>query len=76
MRTRFWSSRSGTTTCLQLRDDSDPPLWLHCNIGWVPLGNAKGLSYDAATPLAEQVAKGYDLEEADEETALEMAGGD
>ncbi len=75
MRTRFWSNPDGcSSTCVQVRDDAQPMVHLHTNMGWVPIGNAPK-TYHEAEKFAEEIAKGYGLEEADEEQAIYMAGG-
>jgi len=71
-RTRFWSSPD-TTTCIQFRTDTDPKVWIHTNLGWVPIGNTPD-DAGAAEAFAVDVAAGYKLEEASEDTARYMAG--
>lgn len=72
MRTRLWMGHN-TSTAVQFRNDTeegDPMVWMHTNLGWVPVGNSVGMSEKEAEELAVKIAAGYNLEEQDEETAL------
>lgn len=72
-RTRYWYSDQGSSTAVQFRTDADPMVYLHCNLGWVPIGNAPR-DEAGAELFAEEIAAGYRLVESDAELALEMAG--
>ncbi|NDC37704.1 MAG: hypothetical protein EBZ48_06585, partial [Proteobacteria bacterium] len=60
--TRLWLGLH-TSTAVQYREDSDTRVWLHTNIGWVP-------TQLTLPSEAEELAKGYSLEETSEEVAL------
>lgn len=71
--TRLWAS-SETTTMVQFRTDTDHLVWIHTNVGWVPITNAPDNNeYDAAL-FAEEIAKGYGLTELSQEQARYFAG--
>lgn len=75
MRTRLWLGHH-TSTAVQFRNDveeDDPMVWMHTNLGWIPVGNSVGLTEQEAEKLAVGIAGGYNLEEQDEETALAYA---
>lgn len=75
MRTRLWMGEH-TTTAVQFRTDvaeDEARVWLHCNLGWIPIGNSIGLSETEAEQLAVDAAAGYKLTEASEEVALAYA---
>ena len=75
MKTRLWMGNN-TSTAVQFRNDvseGEPMVWMHTNLGWVPVGNSVGMSEQEAEDLAVKIAKGYSLEEQDEATALEFA---
>ena len=38
-RTRYWASDHGSDTAVQFRTDVEPEVWMHTNMGWVPIGN-------------------------------------
>lgn len=68
-RTRLWESESGSSTCVQFRTDVKPMVWMHTNLGWVPIGNAPEDEKEAET-FAEDVAAGYNLVESSLERAV------
>ena len=75
-RTRAWESASGSSTIVQFRTDIDgAPVWMHTNIGWIPIGNAPE-ELGAAEDFAVKAAAGYGLEESPEWRAEELAGWD
>ena len=74
-RTRFWSSDEGSSTCIQFRTDRRPAVWIHTNIGWIPVGNTPP-ALEQAEHFAENIAMGYNLTERDEAHARFMAGWD
>lgn len=76
MRTRLWEKPdASTSTCVQVRDDApdESYVWMHTNMGWIPIGNAPK-NYEEAEVFAKQVAEGYGLTESSPERALYMAG--
>ena len=73
MKTRFWDSDQGSSTCVQYRDDAEPMVWMHTNLGWVPIGNSPEDAGEAEA-FAVETAKGYGLVERDNDTARAMAG--
>lgn len=75
MRTRYWESEGVSTTAVQFRDDTEPMVHIHTNMGWVAVGNAPK-DVVGAEKFAEDIARGYHLTETTEEQALYMAGGD
>ncbi len=74
VKTRFWSSDEGSSTCVQWRDDTDPPVWLHTNLGWVQVNVDAPHVADEA--FAVTLAEGYGLTERSEEYARGMLGGE
>jgi len=72
-RTRAWASESGTTTVVQFRNDQIPMVWLHANLGWMPIGNTPK-DEAAAEKFAEEIADSYGLVEVDEKEAEWYAG--
>lgn len=74
VKTRFWDSGGGmTTTAVQFRDDTNPMVHLHTNIGWVGISNAPK-DAAGAEEMAAKLAAGYNLVEASEEQATYMLG--
>lgn len=72
-RTRLWESDCGCDTMVQFRTDSDPMVFIHSNIGWLPIGNAPKTA-EAAEKFALKMAEGYDLVEASTEKAEYFLG--
>lgn len=72
IKTRFWDSET-SSTAVQFRDDTTPMIWMHTNIGWVPLNGTPHFP-EEASECAESLAKHYGLEEASQEKALYMLG--
>lgn len=74
-RTRLWLAEDHphTSTGVQFRTDVEPKVWMHTNIGWVPIGNAPRDEAEAEA-FAIEIAEGYDLMEMPEERARYMAG--
>jgi len=72
IKTRLWLSAEGSNTAVQFRTDTKQPVWVHTNIGWVNIKTPKDL--DEAERLAEEMAAGYELKEADEEVARYFLG--
>lgn len=76
MRTRYWHDASGlSSTAVQFRDDTEPMVHLHTNLGWVPIGNTP-TDATGAERFAEELAKNYNLNEASQAVATYMAGVD
>lgn len=75
MRTRLWESNGGSSTCVQFRTDTEPKVWLHTNLGWVPIGNSPAEESEAEK-FAVELADGYQLVEADQDRAEYFAGMD
>jgi hypothetical protein len=76
MRTRYWHDFAGlSSTAVQFRDDADPMVFLHTNLGWVPIGNTPP-DATGAERFAEEVAASYKLSEASQAVATYMAGCD
>jgi hypothetical protein len=73
-RTRLWRNKN-SSTMIQFRTDSIPMVWMHTNIGWLPLGNCPDLQSDAES-FAVSVAEGYKLQEASQAMALHYLGYD
>ena len=73
--TRAWASE-GSSTIVQFRTDEDPMVWMHTNIGWVPIGNAPKDDADKAEQFAEKTALSYGLREVDAAEAARIAGWD
>lgn len=74
MKTRLWKDASGSSsTMVQFRTDTHPMLWMHTNIGWIPDGSCPDEAKEAEAK-AEEVAKGYGLDEVSQEEALYWAG--
>ena len=67
-KTRLWES---TSTCVQYRTDVTPFVYLHTNIGWVPIGNTPE-GVEEAEKFAIKCAAGYDLIESSPERARSM----
>lgn len=72
-KTRLWESTSGSSTCVQFRTDAEPYVFLHSNIGWVPIGNTPD-DVIAAEKFAEEIADGYDLVESSSKRSHHMLG--
>lgn len=72
-KTRFWESANGSSTAVQFRNDADPMVHLHTNVGWVRIGNSPS-DEQKAEEMAEGIAEGYGLFEASKLRALYMAG--
>ena len=76
MRTRFWEDENRmSSTAVQVRDDATPMVYLHSNIGWIPIGNSPD-TYEASMEFAEDLAKNYGLVERSQEVAFWMLGVD
>lgn len=76
VKTRYWHHEDGmSSTAVQFRDDADPMVHLHTNMGWVPIGNTPKDVKDAEV-FAEQLATGYNLQEANKDVAVYMLGLD
>lgn len=76
VRTRAWEAEPGTSsTIVQVRDDAEPRVWLHTNIGWVGVSNAPE-GYEEAERFAESMARGYGLAECSPARARFLAGLD
>lgn len=76
IKTRYWDNiDGGSTTAVQFRDDTEPMVFLHSNIGWLPLGNTPK-DATGAEAFAKQLADGYGLTEASQEVAQYMLGED
>lgn len=74
IRTLAWHDSSGASnTIIQVRDDTTPYVWMHTNIGWVPIGNAPE-QYEQAVDFALAFAKEHELEEMPMSLALYFAG--
>lgn len=75
VRTRFWSGDM-TSTAIQFRDDVEVPVWMHTNIGWVPVSNSskQEMTLEESEKLAEDLAISYELTERSPETAWRMLG--
>ena len=72
-KTRLWESDCGSNTMVQFRTDSDPMVFIHSNIGWLPIGNAPKTAAEAEK-FAAETAEGYDLIEASTEKAEYFLG--
>ena len=72
-RTRLWQSDSGSSTCVQFRTDADPMVFLHTNLGWVPIGNTPE-GDEEAEAFAVSMAEGYGLVESSWDTAVVFLG--
>ena len=76
MKTRFWDHPYGlSSTAVQFRDDADPMVYVHSNIGWLPIGNTPKDAVEAED-FAVKLAKGYNLTECSQEMANYMLGED
>lgn len=74
MRTRYWHHPDGmSSTAIQFRDDTQPMVHMHTNLGWVPIGNAP-TDATGAEAFAEQIAGNYGLSEGSPALATYMAG--
>jgi hypothetical protein len=60
-RNRFWGSETSSTAVMFMPLE-DPKVWLHTNIGWVPIGNTPENAAEAEQ-MAIDLAKNYFLEE-------------
>lgn len=69
---RCWESEL-TSTVVQFRTDADPMVYLHTNLGWVPIGNTPKDPKEAEK-FAEECARGYDLQESKKSRAYWLAG--
>ena len=76
-RTRFWRHDNfpHSSTAIQFRTDAAPYVWMHSNVGWIPIGNSP-IDVGDAERFAEEAAVSYELEEAGEHEARVMAGWD
>lgn len=71
-RTRFWCDPMWlSSTCVQFRADTKPMVWLHTNIGWIPVGNTPETEKEAES-FAIGLAEGYNLTEANQGLAQYM----
>lgn len=76
MKTRYWDRSDGlSSTAVQFRTDTDPMVFFHTNIGWVPIGNTPK-DATGAEEFAEKLASGYGLTEANQTQAIYMLGED
>jgi hypothetical protein len=75
VRTRLWRDPEGlSSTAVQFRTDTrDVFVWMHTNIGWVPIGNAPRTEKEAQA-FAEDLANSYRLEETSKAVATEFLG--
>jgi hypothetical protein len=71
-KTRAWNSPE-TNTIVQFRTDVSPFIYLHTNVGWIPVGNCPS-NPEKAEKMAEDIAKGYNLTETTQEFAKHLAG--
>jgi hypothetical protein len=72
-KTRAWYNPGVTDTIVQFRTDVTPFIYIHSNVGWLPIGNCPS-DPEKAEKLAERTAKGYNLIEAPEDYAKHLAG--
>lgn len=72
-KTRYWDNPGFSSTAVQFRTDTEPMIWMHTNIGWVPIGNTP-VDRKEAEHFAEELAAGYNLEERGREFAEYMLG--
>lgn len=70
-RTRCWESRDSSTV-VQFRTDVEPKVWMHTNIGWLPIGNTPDNEVEAEA-FAVECAAGYKLVESPQDRAFYMA---
>ena len=74
MTTRLWETGNPDGgTAIQYNNEATPKVWMHTNIGWIPIGNAPEED-KAAEEFAEETAKGYELTESSQSRAKYMAG--
>jgi len=72
--TRLWEAEpERSSTAIQFNSEATPKVWMHTNIGWIPIGNSPK-DNDEAERFAEDTAKEYGLEESTQERAKYMAG--
>lgn len=71
-RTRIWWGEDGSTTMVQFRTDTERPIHIHTNMGWVNPVTGEG----CPETIAETIARGYGLVEGSEEDARHWAGWD
>ncbi len=78
---RAWSSPDGTTSTQVLYDprgreegDDVPLIFMHTNMGWIGPVNLDLDEGETVEMVAEQMGKGYELEEVDRERAIWLAG--
>lgn len=71
VRPRAWADPEGCSSTIVLLDEGS--IFLHTNMGWVPVGLQ---TYDprGEEVVAEEMAKGYELEEVSEERAWWLSG--
>lgn len=67
VRTRSWRS-VGSQVAIQFRTDRPNKVWLHTDLGWVPLSNAPD-DEQGAEDFAVKMAADCELDEDDETTA-------
>lgn len=80
-RPRAWSDPEGCSSTIVLYDphvdrpDLGPRIYMHTNLGWVPLGFDV---HDARGPeiVAEELGKGYGLQEVSESKARWLSGAE
>ena len=72
MKTRLWKAES-SNTMIQFRTDAEPLVWMHTNMGWLPLGNSP-TDHDEAEKFAAEAAEGYNLKETSSEVAEYFLG--
>ena len=72
VRTRLWMNEEGSTA-VQFRTDTEYPVWLHTNIGWLNLGNGP-TDHTQAERYAVDLAQGYELTEMSQDVARRFLG--
>ena len=75
LKTRLWSN-PGTTTVIQVRNDvpaDSPMVFIHTNLGWLPISNAPR-TYNEAEQFAAEAADGYGLRERCYHAAVDFCG--
>lgn len=61
MKNRFWGSETSSTAVMFMPKE-DPKVFLHTNLGWVPIGNTPEDEVEALS-FAMDIALSYKLEE-------------
>jgi hypothetical protein len=71
-KTRVWKS-SKSNKIVQFRTDVSPFVYIHSDVGWMPLGNCPS-DPEKAEAFAEKYAKSHKLAETSKEYAESIAG--